>query len=151
MKLKYLMCISVFVFLLALPSAFSADFSVGGYNFQVPEGYSVNMTSDNSTTLVCDNNSDYSIFITLDEAPDAEVTKMSRQNAGFKFLSEEDFVSNSDVVINQQNFIKNESYYSFYSCDVNGTSFLVGYTFPVHDDFAEGEDNPAILIIDSIE
>lgn len=150
MKLKYLVFSSiVLIFLFAIPFSCSAEFDVADCKFEIPDGYSVNMTSDVSTTLIRNNNTEYSIFIIADNST-SDAVKYSRQGAGFQFLSEDNYTSENGISLNQQNYFKNESYYSFYSFEVNGTSFLLGYTFPVEDDFVENENNPAEEIINSI-
>jgi hypothetical protein len=39
----------------------------------------------------------------------------------------------------------------FYSFDVDETSFLMGYVMPMDDDSVDGEDNPAIKVIESVD
>ncbi len=151
MKLRYLLCISLMVFLISIPFACAEEFDVAGHSFEVPKGYSVNVTSDNSTTLVRDNNTNYSLFIIAGELQDTELAKSSRQNAGFKFLSDENFTAENNITVNRQNFLKNESYFMFYSFDVDETSFLMGYIMPMDDDSVDGEDNPAIKVIESVD
>ena len=46
--------------------------------------------------------------------------------------------------------MKNETYFSYYSFDVDGSHFLIGYSFPVEDKFVDDEENPANAIIESI-
>ena len=56
-----------------------------------------------------------------------------------------------DLRVNQQNFVKNESYFSFYTFDVDSSSYMVIYTFPVHDDELSDHVSPVNDIIDSIQ
>ena len=93
----------------------------------------------------------YTISVVVGESSNSTVDKNSRQVSGFSFLSEENYNSTNNISVNQQNFMKNESYFSFYSFDVGSSSCLVIYTFPVHDDELADHVSPVNDIIDSIQ
>lgn len=131
-------------------SAVSAkDVTVGDVSFEIPNGYSINSSLENSSTLKLDNNTNYTIFISVGDLSDGDVSKNSREIAGFKFLAEENYTSDNNISINQQNFMKNESYFSFYSFGHDGSEYLIIYTFPVNDDVGSSE-NPVEVMINSI-
>lgn len=149
MKLNYFF-ILIALLIFASGISFASDgFTVADYTFEAPNGYLVNQTNDNLSSLVRENNTDYTIFVSAGEIPDFETAKNSREIAGFKFIGENNYTSENNLTINQQNYMKNESYFSFYSFDINGTSFLIGYTLPVHDD-VDDDDNPVDVIIESV-
>ncbi len=151
MKYRYLGIFLIsLIFLFGASFVCAEEFDLAGFTFEVPEGYSINLTSDNSTTLVQNNSSNYTIFIYADDM-DNKSAKISRQSAGFNFISEDNYTAENNISINQQNYVKNESYFSFYSFKVNGTPLLIGYTFPVDDDNAKNETNPVESIIKSIK
>lgn len=132
--------------------SFAADeFTVAQHTFEVPNGYSLNQSDDNISTLVRDNNTNYTIFVTAGEIPDDDTAKSSREVVGFKFIGENSYTTDNDIVVNQQNYIKNESFFLFYKFDINGTDYLIGYMMPVHDEMESGDDNPANAIIESLK
>ena len=148
MKFKYLVALIVVLFISCGMSFAAESVELAGHSFDVPKDFSVNKTNDNATSLVFNNNTNYTIFISAGEVPDFETAKNSRAVAGFNFLADDNYTSENNVSVHQQNYIKNESYYSYYSFNLNGTSFLISYTFPV-DDSLNGEDNPVNEIIES--
>ncbi|WP_458455492.1 hypothetical protein [Methanobrevibacter sp.] len=151
MKFRYFSIILIsLIFLLGVSIVCAEEFDLSGFSFEVPKGYSINFTSDNSTTLVQNNSSNYTVFIYTNDI-DYESAKISRQSAGFNFISEDNYTTENNITINQQNYVKNESYFSFYSFKINETSFLMGYVFPVDDNNTENENNPVESIIKSIK
>ena len=143
--------ILIFALILTCGVSFAADsFTVGNHSFDIPDGYDVDKISDNSSVLTLKNNTNYSIFVNAGDVVDFETGKISRQTAGFTLMGEENFTTDNDVAVDQQNYIKNESFFSFYTFDVDDESYEIGYSFPVHDDELNGEDNPVISIIESI-
>jgi hypothetical protein len=144
-----ILCISILLF--SLSSVFAESFDLQGNTFEVPQGYSINKTSDLSTKMVKNNNTNYTVFVSVNNFTDSNASINSRQVSGFRFLAEENFVSENNIPVTQQNYIKNESYYSYYSFDINGAGYLIGYSFPVHDDdLGDKDSNPALKIIESI-
>lgn len=151
MKFRYFGIILMsLIFLFSASFVCAEEFDLSGFSFEVPEGYAINATSDNSTTLVNKNSSNYTIFIYPDNM-DAKSAKVSRQSAGFSFISEENYTNENNITINQQNYMKNESYFSFYSFKINETSFLIGYTFPIDDSNTGNASNPVESILKSIK
>ena len=146
-----LILLSVFILAFSLSAIAAEDVSVAGHSFDIPDGYSVNDTLDTSVKLVNGNNSNYTIFIAQVDESDSNLTIASREVSGFKFLAEENYTSQSDVEINQQNYVKNDTYFSYYSFDSNNESFVVIYSFPADGDFLEGQDNPVNTIIETFQ
>lgn len=141
------------VFILAAGTSivFAEEVKVSDISFDVPGNYSVDKTSDDSCVLRNNLSSNYTISIVLAGSSDPIVEKHSRQASGFSFMSEENYTSANNLSINQQNFVKNESYFSFYTFDVGSSSYMVIYTFPVHDDELVDHVSPVNDIIDSIQ
>ena len=151
MKIKSIfLVLCIFILVFSMASVFSANVNVAGIDFEVPQGYSINKTSDISVKLVRNNNTNYTIFISENNFTDFNTSINSREVSGFNFLAEENYLSDNGIQINQQNYVKNESYYSFYSFEVNGTGYQIGYSLPSYDEFSEGEVNPVTGIINSI-
>ena len=151
MKIKSVFLVfCIFILVFSMASVFSASVKVAGNDFEVPQGYSINKTSDISAKLVRNNNTNYTIFISENNFTDSNATINTREVSGFKFLAEENYRSDNGIQVNQQNYVKNESYYSFYSFEVKGISYQIGYSFPSYDEFSEGEVNPVTGIINSI-
>lgn len=146
-SLILLFILSVFI---CISGISASDVDVSGNQFTVPDGYSVNTTLVNSTILVKDNDANYTIYISAGELSDFEIAKNSREISGFKFLAEDNYTSESNLTVNQQNFIKNESFYSFYSFSFNGADYLITYSFPVDDEFNGEEDNPVNVIVNGL-
>lgn len=141
---------TVLILIFSVSSVFGENVNVNGTDFEVPHGFSVNKTSDLSAKFVKNNNSNYTIFISVGEDSDSNASISSREVSGFRFIAEENYLSDNNISINQQNYIKNESYYSFYSFKFNDSNYLIGYSFPTVDEFVEGEVNPVTEIIDSL-
>ena len=153
MKLNKIFLILLVVFMVTFTvSVVSAEnVKFAGHSFEVPKGFSVNATSDSSVKLVEKNNPNYVIFISEDNNTDLNLSKASRQSVGFNLISESNFTSSKNIIVNQQNFAKNESYFSYYMFNVSGDSFLLTYSFPVHDEKDVGKENPVTTIIDSFQ
>lgn len=148
---KFILVLLVVFVLTSSVSIVSAErVSVSGISFDVPDNYSVNKVSDDSCILKSNISDNYTISIVLSEDSNLNVTKNSRISAGFNFISEENFNSTNDISVYKQNFVRNESYSSFYTFDVDGSSYLIIYNFPVFDDL-DNQDNPVGAIIDSIQ
>lgn len=151
MKIKSVFLVfCIFILVFSMASVFSANVKVAGFDFEVPQGYSINKSSDISAKLVRNNNTNYTIFISENNFTDSNATINTREVSGFKFLAEENYRSDNGIQVNQQNYVKNESYYSFYSFEINGTGYQIGYSFPSYDDFQESEVNPVTGIINSV-
>lgn len=142
--------LAVFILTAGTSVIFAEEVTVGGISFDVPGNYSVNKTTNNSCILKNNASDNYTISIVPSESSDFALEKNSRISSGFTFLSEENYTSTNDIDINQQNFIKNESYFSFYSFDVGNSSYSVSYIFPVHDN-VNNQTNPVNEIIESIQ
>ncbi|MDO5810806.1 hypothetical protein [uncultured Methanobrevibacter sp.] len=141
----------VFILTAGTSVIFAEQVKVSDISFDVPGNYSVDKTTDDSCVLKNNLSSNYTISIVLTNSSDAIVEKHSRQASGFSFLSEENYTSANNLSVNQQNFVKNESYFSFYTFDVDSSSYMVIYTFPVHDDELSDHVSPVNDIIDSIQ
>lgn len=144
-----LIVLSLLVFVFGISAVFSEDVTINGNAFEVPQGYVIKNSTDHSAQLVKENNSNYTIFISEGNFSDFENAKQSRQVSGFKFLSDEVYLSDSNITVTMQSYMKNESYSSFYYFDANNASYMIGYSFPVHDD-ADNQTNPVDEIISNI-
>ena len=155
MKLNniFLILLAVFIVTFTVSAIAAEDVTFSGHSFEIPKGYSVNTTSDSAVKLVEKNNSAYIIYISEDNNGDLNLSKVSRQSAGFNLLSESNFTSAKNVSVIQQNYVKNESYFSYYTFNISDDSFLVTYSFPVHDekDVGNNKSNPVNTIIDSFQ
>ena len=153
MSFKKLILALLVVFILTAGTSiiFAEEVKVSDISFDVPGDYSVNKTADDSCILKNNLSDDYTISVILSESSDPIVEKHSRQASGFSFLSEENYTSSNNISVNQQNYVKNESYFSFYTFDVDGSSYLISYIFPVHDDELADHVSPVNDIIDSVQ
>lgn len=142
--------LAVFILLAGTSIIFAEQITVGDMSFDVPGNYTVNKTTDDACVLKSNNSDNYTISIVASESSDTVLEKNSRKSSGFTLLSEENYTSTNDLNITQQNFIKNETYFSFYSFEVGNSSYVVSYILPVHDN-AENQTNPVDEIIESIQ
>lgn len=151
MSFNRLSFILLIVFILTMSSSiiFAEELSISDISFDVPQNYSVNKTGENSY-LFNSSDGNYTINFVSVESGDSVVGKNSRITSGFTFLAEENYTSDNNISINQQDFIKNESFFSFYSFNVDNSSYLIIYTFPVVDEVEGNNFNPVLEIIDSI-
>lgn len=150
MKFKNILIIfSLFIFIFGISAVFSENVSIQGNAFEVPQGYIIENSNDYSAKFVKENNDNYTIFISEGNFSDFENAKQSREVSGFKFMSEEAYLSDNNISVTMQNYIKNESYHSFYYFDANNASYMIGYNFPVHDEL-DNQTNPVDEIIDNL-
>ena len=92
----------------------------------------------------------HTINVILSESSDSILEKNSRKTSGFDFLAEENYTSDNNISINKQDFIKNESFFSFYSFKFDNSSYLIIYTFPTVGDLKNDSVNPVEELINSI-
>jgi len=78
---------------------FAESFDLQGNTFEVPQGYSINKTSDLSTKMVKNNNTNYTVFVSVNNFTDSNASINSRQVSGFRFLAEENFVSENNIPV----------------------------------------------------
>ena len=152
MKFNKIILALLVVFILTSGTSiiFAEQFELSDVSFDIPGNYSINKTTDEACILKSDNADNYTISMIQVNSSDAILEKNSRMSSGFKFLSEEKNTSSNGIDINQQNFMKNESYFSFYSFEAKNLTYMVIYTFPVHDE-AGNATNPVNEIIESIQ
>ena len=149
---KIILALLVVFILTAGISIISAqEVTVGGISFDVPGNYSINKTTDDSCIMKNNASDNYTLSVLLSESSDLALEKSSRMNSGFTFLSDDNYTSVNGIDINQQNFKKNETYFSFYTLKVNNSSYMVMYSFPVEDNNLNNQGNPVTEIIDSIQ
>lgn len=141
MKLKnILIIISLFIFVFGISAVAGENVTVEGNVFQVPQGYVVKNSTDYSAVFVKENNSNYTIFIVPGNFSDFENAKQGREVSGFKFISDEVFLSENNISVTKQNYMKNESYHSFYYFELDNSTYMIGYAFPVNDDSKDQSD-----------
>ena len=152
MKFNKIILALLVVFILTSGTSiiFAEQFELSDVSFDIPGNYSINKTTDEACILKSDNADNYTISMIQVNSSDAILEKNSRMSSGFTFLSEENYTSSNGIDINQQNFMKNESYFSFYSFEVKNSTYMVIYTFPVHDEL-NNATNPVNEIIESIQ
>ena len=152
MKFNKIILALLVVFILTSGTSiiFAEQVELSDISFDIPGNYSINKTTDDACILKCNNADNYTISLIQAESSDTILEKNSRMSSGFTFLSEENYTSTNGLDINQQNFMKNESYFSFYSFDVKNSTYMVIYTFPVHDEL-DNATNPVNEIIESIQ
>ncbi|WP_407374986.1 hypothetical protein [Methanobrevibacter sp.] len=146
---KILLILSLLVFVFGISAVFSENVTIEGSTFEVPQGYVINSSNDYSAHLVKQNNSNYTIFISEGNFSDLENAKQSREIAGFKHMNEEVFLSDNNISVTMQSYMKNETFHSFYYFDANNASYMIGYSFPVHDE-SDNQTNPVDEIINNI-
>ncbi|WP_458453891.1 hypothetical protein [Methanobrevibacter sp.] len=151
MNLKRLIFVLLVVVILTSTTSiiFAQEVKLSDISFDVPANFTVKNTSDVSARLVREDSSDYAIFI-FESDSDSNIAQRSNAVTGFTFLDGGNYTSSNGIHVIQQNYIKNESYFSYYSFNVSDSHFLIGYSFPVHGDFIENEQNPVDAIIESI-
>lgn len=148
-KSSVFVLVSLALLLIGCSFVFAEDAHLGNHTFEVPNGFSVNRAADNVVSLVSENNTNYSIFVSCVEIPDKDLAENSRESVGFRMVSEQSYIAdNNDTVVSVQNYVRNETYFSYYSFSLDGEDFLVTYIFPVHDDIDIGE-KPVDTIINS--
>lgn len=126
---------------------FAESVTVGGISFDVPGNYSINKTADDCCVL---KNNGSTISIVLMNSSNPQLERSSRMAANFTFLAEKNYTSSNGINVTQQDFMKNESYFAYYTFNVTNSSYLIIYSFPANDNMNNAK-NPVIGIIESIQ
>ena len=152
MKFNKLVLLLLVVFILTSSTSiiFAQEVKVSDISFDVPGNYSVNKTTDDSCLLKSNLGDNHTINVILSESSDSILEKNSRKTSGFDFLAEENYTSDNNISINKQDFIKNESFFSFYSFKFDNSSYLIIYTFPTVGELKNDSVNPVEELINSI-
>ena len=141
--------LSLFILISGIGAVFGENVTLGDVEFEAPQNYTVKNVTDVSARLMRDDNANYTVFIFLSDS-DSNIAQKSNAIAGFTFLDGNNFTTSNNISVTQQNYMKNETYFSYYSFDAGDGHFLICYSFPVEDSFVDDEANPAVAIIESI-
>ena len=134
MRFKYLFLGFMLLILAGSMTAIAAadDYeSLGDYTFDIPDGYQVTDKTDEMVTMQVDE--DHPIIVYC------------------KLVSEDAFQAGSfDVTPYSYTYLENQGF--FYICnDGKGTPILVASSGPSTEDPLTVDDNPARLVVDSLE
>lgn len=153
MKFKYLFLGFMLLILAGSMTAIAAadDYeSLGDYTFDIPDGYQVTDKTDEMVTMQVDE--DHPIIVyKLDSVADVDSFISLLETTGCKLVSEDAFQAGSfDVTPYSYTYLENQGF--FYVCnDGKGTPILVASSSPNTEDPLTVDDNPAKLIVDSLE
>lgn len=146
---NFFIILSVLILISSIGAVFAQNVTLDDVVFEVPQNYTVKNLTDVSARMVRDDNANYTVFIFVSDS-ESNIAQNSNAISGFTFLDGNNYTASNNISVTQQNYMKNETYFSYYSFDVDGSHFLIGYSFPVEDKFVDDEENPANAIIESI-
>ena len=123
--------------------------SLGDYTFDIPDGYQVTDKTDEMVTMQVDE--DHPIIVyKLDSVADVDSFMSLLENTGCKLVSEDAFHGSFNVTPYGYTYLDAQGF--FYICDDGkGTPILVASSGPSTEDPLTVDDNPARIVVDSLE
>ena len=153
MRFKYLFVGLMLLILATSITAIAAadDYeSLGDYTFDVPDGYKLVDKTNEMITFQADENHSVIVY-KLDNANDFDSLKSLAEELGAKFGDNQTFQS-GNFNVTQSNFTFKDIKGLAYVCDDgSGGNIFVAYGLPTSDDDPSPEDNPAKVVLDSLE
>ena len=147
-NMKLLTLISLLLTIVSMSVVFAENTDVGSSTFEIPEGYTVNGTFEN-TTLLTDGES---AIIIVESESDISAARDSLEDKGYSFLGENTYAFDEDgIIIHQQNYNKDEYTSCLYVFKKNNKDYIITYTLPEGVSIPSNENNPVTGIIDSLE
>lgn len=153
MKFKYLFLGFMLLILAGSMTAIAAadDYeSLGDYTFDIPDGYQVIDKTDEMVTMQVDE--DHPIIVyKLDSVADIDTFMSLLESTGCELVSEDAFQAGSfNVTPYGYTYLDAQGF--FYICDDGkGTPILVASSGPSTEDPLTVDDNPARIVVDSLE
>ena len=153
MRFKYLF-LGLMIFILATSiTAISAadDYeSLGDYTFDIPDGYHVLDKTDEMLSMQADDNHSVIVY-KLDKISDFNELKNYVKTLGGEFGAEESFQS-GNFNVTQGSYTLNDIQGLTYVCDDgSGSGIFVAHGLPASEDAPSPEDNPARVVVYSLE
>ena len=153
MRFKYLFVGLMLLILATSITAIAAadDYeSLGDYTFDIPDGYKLVDKTNEMITFQADENHSVIVY-KLDNANDFDSLKSLAEELGAKFGDNQTFQS-GNFNVTQSNFTFKDIKGLAYVCDDgSGGNIFVAYGLPTSDDDPSPEDNPAKVVLDSLE
>ena len=153
MRFKYLFVGLMLLILATSITAIAAadDYeSLGDYTFDIPDGYKILDKTNETLTMQAEENHTVIVY-KLDEISDFEGIKSIVKELGAKFGDNQTFQS-GNFNVTQTNFTFKDIKGLAYVCDDgSGGNIFVAYGLPTSDDDPSPEDNPAKIVLDSLE
>ena len=153
MKFKYLFLGFMLLILAGSMTAIAAadDYeSLGDYTFDIPDGYQV--TDKDNEMVIMQVDDDHPIIVyKLDSVADVDSFMSLLETTGCEFTSEDAFQAGSfDVSPYGYTYLDAQGF--FYICDDGkDTPILVASSSPSTEDPLTVDDNPARIVVDSLE
>lgn len=153
MRFKYLFVGLMLLILATSITAIAADDdyeSLGDYTFDIPDGYKLVDKTNEMITFQADENHSVIVY-KLDNANDFDSLKSLAEELGAKFGDNQTFQSGK-FNVTQSNFTFKDIKGLAYVCDDgSGGNIFVAYGLPTSEDDPSPEDNPAKVVLDSLE
>ena len=153
MRFKYLFVGLMLLILATSITAIAAadDYeSLGDYTFDIPDGYKLVDKTNEMITFQADENHSVIVY-KLDNANDFDSLKSLAEELGAKFGDNQTFQS-GNFNVTQSNFTFKDIKGLAYVCDDgSGGNIFVAYGLPTSEDDPSPEDNPAKVVLDSLE
>ena len=153
MRFKYLFVGLMLLILATSITAIAAadDYeSLGDYTFDIPDGYKLVDKTNEMITFQADENHSVIVY-KLDNANDFDSLKSLAEELGAKFGDNQTFQS-GNFNVTQSNFTFKDIKGLAYVCDDgSGGNIFVAYGLPTSEDNPSPEDNPAKIVLDSLE
>ena len=92
----------VFILTFSITAIYAEDVTVGSSTFELPDGFKINETENNTVTL---ENNNYFLTVYEGDIVSTEEAKQNREEEGYELLGEDTYDAEG-VSINQQNYKK---------------------------------------------
>ncbi|WP_407409735.1 hypothetical protein [Methanobrevibacter sp.] len=152
MRFDNKICFLIFLLIVScgISVASAHDAHIAGHGFDIPDSFSLNESYANASYL--ENGSGYSISIMVNDLLDSDAIKKNHEELGFKFIDELKFRDNeSNVDIDQQNFVFENMSYEYYLFRLNNESYVISFSYPDGNEALDYEESPVKEIINSLE
>jgi len=149
MKIKAIFCIGLFLIaLVSLTGIYAETIDVGNSSFTIPEGFNVYSAEENQVALL---NGNTAIRVYTNENPeDYEELKYYRQKLGYNLTGEDDY-DFEGIMINQQNYTKDNTTTSLYTFTKNDKYYRIAVSVLNGHTFLKDYENTVAEIIQSLK
>ena len=147
-NIKILSLISLILIATSMSVVFATEAKINSSTFEIPEGYTGNEIM--GVMMLTDGKS---AIMVMENASNISTSKQKLLNKGFTLTNETtyNFENNSNIVVKQENYKKDQSISLIYEFKKNDKNYLITYTLPEGVNIPSNENNPVTKIIQSLK
>ncbi len=137
----------VFILTFSITAIYAEDVTVGSSTFELPDGFKINETENNTVTL---ENNNYFLTVYEGDIVSTEEAKQNREEEGYELLGEDTYDAEG-VSINQQNYKKDNIVSNVYTFTKNDKNYIITLNTLESQPALNSENNPVTHIISSLK